>query len=145
MPGARGVTSGGTRGAGAAALATIATMRELDLPARARAIEAAVLPRLRALAAQVDVIGEVRGRGAMLALEIVRPGTAEPDPVLTKAIVAQALSRGVLLLACGTYGNVIRLLPPLIIDDELLADGIEVLAEVLRDRALATTRRNNDA
>ncbi|WP_280442856.1 4-aminobutyrate--2-oxoglutarate transaminase [Nocardia brasiliensis] len=144
-PGGLGGTYGGNPVACAAALATMATMRELDLPARARAIEATVLPRLRALAAQVDVIGEVRGRGAMLALEIVRPGTTEPDPVLTKKIVAQALSRGVLLLACGTYGNVIRLLPPLIIEDELLADGIEVLAEVLRDRALSTTRRNDDA
>ncbi|MFI9504866.1 4-aminobutyrate--2-oxoglutarate transaminase [Nocardia sp. NPDC052566] len=131
-PGGLGGTYGGNPVACAAALATLATMRELNLPARARAIEAAVLPRLRALAEEVGVIGDVRGRGAMLAIEIVRPGTGEPDPVLTKAVAAEALSRGVLVLTCGTYGNVIRLLPPLVIEDDLLDDGLGVLADALR-------------
>ncbi|GAA2462086.1 4-aminobutyrate aminotransferase [Nocardia seriolae] len=133
--GGLGGTYGGNPVACAAALAGIEVMRELDLPARARAIEAAALPRLRELAAATGVIGDVRGRGAMLAVELVRPGTDIPDPVLTKAVAAAALSRGVVLLTCGTYGNVIRLLPPLVIGEELLADGIGVLADVVRDLA----------
>ncbi|MFD0364064.1 4-aminobutyrate--2-oxoglutarate transaminase [Nocardia sp. GCM10030253] len=131
-PGGLGGTYGGNPVACAAALATLSVMRELDLPARARAIEAAVVPKLLALAEEVGVIGEVRGRGGMLAIEIVRPGTTEPDPVLTKAVAAEALAAGVVLLTCGTNGNVIRLLPPLVIGDELLADGIDVLADALR-------------
>ncbi|UGT44974.1 4-aminobutyrate--2-oxoglutarate transaminase [Nocardia yamanashiensis] len=133
--GGLGGTYGGNPVACAAALATIEVMKELDLPARARAIEAAVVPQLRALAEETGVIGDVRGRGAMLAVEIVRPGTTVPDPVLTKAIAAEALSRGVVLLTCGTYGNVIRLLPPLVIGDELLADGVSVLSDVVRTLA----------
>ncbi|MTE16237.1 4-aminobutyrate--2-oxoglutarate transaminase [Nocardia aurantiaca] len=131
--GGLGGTYGGNPVACAAALAGIEVMRSLDLPARARAIETAVVPRLRELAADTDVIGDVRGRGAMLAVEFIRPGTDAPDPQLANAIAAEALSRGVVLLTCGTYGNVIRLLPPLVIGDELLADGIGVLAEVVRD------------
>ncbi|MGW4126234.1 4-aminobutyrate--2-oxoglutarate transaminase [Nocardia sp. NPDC004711] len=132
-PGGLGGTYGGNPVACAAALAGIEVMRSLDLPARARAIEAATAPRLRELAAATGVIGDVRGRGAMLAIELVRPGTGTPDPDLAKAIAAEALSRGVVLLTCGTYGNVIRLLPPLVIGDDLLADGLGVLSETVRD------------
>ncbi|MEU6583977.1 4-aminobutyrate--2-oxoglutarate transaminase [Nocardia sp. NPDC046763] len=132
-PGGLGGTYGGNPVACAAALASIEVMRSLDLPARARAIEAAAGPRLRELAAATGVIGDVRGRGAMIAVELVRPGTDTPDPELTKAIAAEALSRGVVLLTCGTYGNVIRLLPPLVIGDDLLAEGLEVLSETVRD------------
>ncbi|WP_433562278.1 4-aminobutyrate--2-oxoglutarate transaminase [Nocardia sp. CA-151230] len=132
-PGGLGGTYGGNPVACAAALASIEVMRSLDLPARARAIEAAAVPRLRELAAATGVIGDVRGRGAMLAIELVRPGTDTPDSDLTKAIAAEALSRGVVLLTCGTYGNVIRLLPPLVIGDDLLADGLGVLSETVRD------------
>ncbi|MFJ9365457.1 4-aminobutyrate--2-oxoglutarate transaminase [Nocardia sp. NPDC101769] len=132
-PGGLGGTYGGNPVACAAALASIGVMRSLDLPARARAIEAAAGPRLRELAAATGVIGDVRGRGAMIAVELVRPGTDTPDPDLTKAIVAEAFSRGVVLLTCGTYGNVIRLLPPLVIGNDLLAEGLEVLSETVRD------------
>ncbi|MET8424836.1 4-aminobutyrate--2-oxoglutarate transaminase [Nocardia sp. NPDC004860] len=132
-PGGLGGTYGGNPVACAAALASIEVMRSLDLAARARAIEAAAVPRLRELAAATGVIGDVRGRGAMLAIELVRPGTDTPDPDITKAIAAEALSRGVVLLTCGTYGNVIRLLPPLVIGDDLLADGLGVLSETVRD------------
>ncbi|MEU0504724.1 4-aminobutyrate--2-oxoglutarate transaminase [Nocardia sp. NPDC005998] len=136
-PGGLGGTYGGNPVACAAALATLEVMRELDLPARAREIEAMVVPELRALAEQIGVIGEVRGRGAMLAIEIVRPGTSVPDPVLTKAIAAEALSAGMVLLTCGTHGNVIRLLPPLVIGADLLADGIDVLTEILRRKTVS--------
>ncbi|MGV9838695.1 4-aminobutyrate--2-oxoglutarate transaminase [Nocardia niigatensis] len=132
-PGGLGGTYGGNPVACAAALAGIEVMRSLDLLARARAIETFAMPRLRELAAATGVIGDLRGRGAMLAVEFVLPGTDTPDPGLTKAIAAEALSRGVVLLTCGTYGNVIRLLPPLVIGDDLFADGLGVLAETVRD------------
>ncbi|HLS75974.1 MAG TPA: 4-aminobutyrate--2-oxoglutarate transaminase [Nocardia sp.] len=131
-PGGLGGTYGGNPIACAAALATIAVMREHDLPARARRIEALVLPRLRKLADDLDVIGEVRGRGAMLGLELVRPGTAEPDPDAAKTVVARAFAAGVMTLTCGTYGNVIRLLPPLVIGDDLLTEALDVLESALR-------------
>ena len=136
--GGLGGTYGGNPVTCAAAIAALGVMRELDLPARARAIETSVVSRLSALAEEVDVIGEVRGRGAMLAIEIVKPGTGnpgEPDAALTKAIAAEALSRGVLILTCGTFGNVIRLLPPLVIGDDLLDEGITVLADIIREKA----------
>ena len=131
-PGGLGGTYGGNPVACAAALAAIDTMREYDLPARARRIEGLVLPRLRALADEVGVIGDIRGRGAMLAMEFVQPGTDKPDPELTKAIAAGALAQGVIVLTCGTYGNVIRLLPPLVIGDELLDDALTVIEETVR-------------
>ncbi|OBA75931.1 4-aminobutyrate transaminase [Mycolicibacterium mucogenicum] len=135
-PGGLGGTYGGNPVACAAALATLDAMAEMDLPARARAIETAVVPKLQALT-DTGVIGDVRGRGAMLAIEIVKPGTNEPDPVLTKAIAAEAFKRGVILLTCGSYGNIIRLLPPLVISDELLDEGIAVLSDIVREMAAA--------
>ncbi len=127
--GGLGGTYAGNPVACAAALAAIQTMEALDLPARARAIEALVRPRLLELAASHPHIGEVRGRGAMLAIELVRPGTTEPDPDLNAGINAFCHSRGVLTLTCGTFGNVMRLLPPLTISDALLDDALSVLGE----------------
>jgi 4-aminobutyrate aminotransferase/(S)-3-amino-2-methylpropionate transaminase len=131
-PGGLGGTYGGNPVACAAALAAIDSMRKFDLPARAQRIGELVLPRLEALAADVGVIGDVRGRGAMLAMEFVKPGTDEPDAELTKAIAARALEQGVILLTCGTYGNVIRLLPPLVIGDDLLDDALTVIEQIVR-------------
>ncbi|WP_216896381.1 4-aminobutyrate--2-oxoglutarate transaminase [Nocardia alni] len=131
-PGGLGGTYGGNPVACAAALASIGQMKELDLIGRAREIENLALPVLRELAAETDVIGDVRGRGAMLAIELVRPGAAEPDPALTKAVAAAALAHGVIVLTCGTFGNVIRLLPPLVIGDDLLLDGLSVIADAIR-------------
>ncbi|MFC9790036.1 4-aminobutyrate--2-oxoglutarate transaminase [Rhodococcus sp. NPDC127528] len=134
-PGGLGGTYGGNPVACAAALAAIDFMREHDLPARARHIEELATNRLRALAAELDVIGDVRGRGAMLAMEFVEPGGTDPDPDITKAIAAKALEQGVILLTCGTYGNVIRLLPPLVIGDELLGDALDVVEATIRTLA----------
>ncbi|WP_137873609.1 4-aminobutyrate--2-oxoglutarate transaminase [Rhodococcus sp. Q] len=131
-PGGLGGTYGGNPVACAAALAAIDTMRENDLPARARHIGEVATTRLRALADEVPAIGEVRGRGAMLAVEFVKPGTDEPDAAVTKDIAARALEQGVILLTCGTYGNVIRLLPPLVIGDELLDDALTVIEGAIR-------------
>jgi len=133
-PGGLGGTYGGNPIACAAALATIATMRELDLAAAARRIESIALPRLEALAAKHPVIGEVRGRGAMLAVELVKPGEAgpfgpAPDAAATTAVAKAAHEAGLLLLTCGTYGNVIRLLPPLVIGDDELDRGLSLLEQ----------------
>ena len=68
----------------------------------------------------------------MLAVEFVRPGTVEPDPATTKAVAAAAHQAGLIVLTCGSWGNVLRLLPPLAIGDDLLAEGLDVLADVLR-------------
>ncbi|MGF7122825.1 4-aminobutyrate--2-oxoglutarate transaminase [Rhodococcus sp. TAF43] len=130
--GGLGGTYGGNPIACAAALAAIDTMRELDLPARARHIEEVVTTRLRKLAEEIPAIGEVRGRGAMLAMEFVVPGTTEPDAELTRKVVAYALEQGVILLTCGTYGNVVRLLPPLVIGDDLLTDALDVIEDAVR-------------
>ena len=98
-------------------------------------IEEIALGKLRALATEQPVIGDVRGRGAMLAIELVQAGSKEPNPELTKAVAAACLKEGVIILTCGTYGNVIRLLPPLVISDELLLDGLAVLAAAIKANA----------
>jgi len=135
--GGLGGTYGGNPVACAAALATIATMEELDLPAAARVIEATMLPRLRALQERTGVIGDVRGRGAMLAVELVRPGTTEPDAELTGRIAKACHARGVIVLTAGTYGNVLRFLPPLVIGADLLTEALDVLDEVFAEHAPA--------
>jgi 4-aminobutyrate aminotransferase/(S)-3-amino-2-methylpropionate transaminase len=129
-PGGLGGTYGGNPVACAAALGAIATMKELDLNARARGIEALLLGRLRELAAAFPAIGDVRGRGAMLAIEIVEPGTTVPDPAMAARLSAGCHQAGVLTLTCGTYGNVLRFLPPLVAPDHLLHEAMDVLAEV---------------
>ncbi|MDQ0868412.1 4-aminobutyrate aminotransferase/(S)-3-amino-2-methylpropionate transaminase [Arthrobacter sp. V1I9] len=139
-PGGLGGTYGGNPVACAAALASIGSMEEYDLAGRARHIEAVATTRLRELQTELAgsdsaVIGDVRGRGAMLAIELVQAGSKEPNPELTKAVAAACLKEGVIILTCGTYGNVIRLLPPLVITDELLNDGLDVLAAAIKANA----------
>ena len=131
-PGGLGGTYGGNPVACAAALAAMDTMESQDLAGRARRIQDLVLPRLTELAEETAIIGDVRGRGAMLAMEFVVPGSKEPDAGAAKAIAAACLQAGVIALTCGTYGNVIRLLPPLTIGDELLLDALDVLADAVR-------------
>ncbi|MBU8831040.1 4-aminobutyrate--2-oxoglutarate transaminase [Mycolicibacterium goodii] len=127
-----GGTYGGNPIACAAALATIETIESEGLVARAQQIEQLMKDRLGRLQAEDDRIGDVRGRGAMIAIELVKAGTTEPDADLTKALCAGAHAAGVIVLSCGTYGNVVRFLPPLTIGDDLLNEGLDVLEEVLR-------------
>jgi len=127
--GGLGGTYGGNPIAVAAALASLKVMREEKLAARAKEIGQLVRARLENIGAQFGCIAEVRGRGAMIAAELVKPGTLEPDAALAKAIVAACGAKGVITLSCGTYGNVLRLLPPLVIEDKLLKDGLDVLAD----------------
>ncbi|MGY1607135.1 4-aminobutyrate--2-oxoglutarate transaminase [Geodermatophilus sp. SYSU D00700] len=125
--GGLGGTYGGNPVACAAALASIETMRERDLAGAARAIGDTMLPRLRALQARTPAIGDVRGRGAMIAVELVRPGTTEPDAALTGRIARACHAEGVVVLTAGTFGNVLRFLPPLVIGQDLLGEGLDVL------------------
>ena len=124
---------GGNPIACAAALATIDTIESEGMIARAREIETLMKERLGRLQADDDRIGDVRGRGAMIAVELVKSGTTEPDAELTKALSAGAHAAGVIVLTCGTFGNVLRFLPPLTTSDELLEEGLDVLALVLKD------------
>ncbi|MCV7348200.1 4-aminobutyrate--2-oxoglutarate transaminase [Mycolicibacterium rhodesiae] len=126
-----GGTYGGNPLACAAALATIETIELDGLVDRAKQIEAVMKDKLGRMQADDDRIGDVRGRGAMIAVELVKSGTAEPDPDLAKKLAATAHAQGVVVLTCGTYGNVLRFLPPLAISDELLTEGLDVLAEIL--------------
>ncbi|MFD8499721.1 4-aminobutyrate--2-oxoglutarate transaminase [Amycolatopsis sp. NPDC059657] len=130
-PGGLGGTYGGNPVACAAAIGSIETMRAQDLAAGARRIEETVVPRLRALAEKTGVIGDVRGRGAMLAAEFVKPGTTEPDAALTGRIAKACHAAGVVVLTCGTYGNIVRLLPPLSLSDALLDEGLSVLEKAV--------------
>ncbi len=129
--GGLGGTYGGNPVACAASLAAIETMRELDLAAAARGIEARMRPALDDFAARDPGIAEVRGRGAMLAIEMTRPGSAEPDPARTAAVARACHDAGLLVLTCGTYGNVLRFLPPLVIGDDDLRRGLTVLGGAL--------------
>ncbi|MBW4721219.1 4-aminobutyrate--2-oxoglutarate transaminase [Saccharothrix obliqua] len=122
-PGGLGGTYGGNPVACAAALGAIDTMAELDLNAAARRIGATALPRLRAA---LGGRGDVRGRGAMLAVEF-----AEQTPEVARRVAASCHAAGVVVLTCGTHGNVIRLLPPLVIPEELLAEGLAVLEHAI--------------
>jgi 4-aminobutyrate aminotransferase / (S)-3-amino-2-methylpropionate transaminase / 5-aminovalerate transaminase len=88
--------------------------------------------RIGSLIGADSIVGEVRGRGAMLALEFVKPGTREPAPETARQVASQCHSEGVLMLVCGTYGNVVRLLPPLVISQELLSDGLDVLVRAIK-------------
>lgn len=129
--GGLGGTYGGNPVACAAALGAIETMRELDLNAKARHIEEVMKPRLLELREKYEVIGDVRGRGAMLAIELVRPGSKEPAPDTTAALAKACHSEGLLVLTTGTYGNVMRFLPPLVIGEELLNEGLDILEGAL--------------
>ena len=125
-----GGTYGGNPLACAAALAALETIEEEGMAARATAIGDLITRRLRALQQHDDRLGDIRGRGAMVAVEIVQSGTTIPDAELTQKIAAAAHQQGVLVVTCGTYGNVLRFLPPLSIGDELLEDAYDVLDEV---------------
>ncbi|MFJ3220736.1 4-aminobutyrate--2-oxoglutarate transaminase [Kitasatospora sp. NPDC086801] len=130
--GGLGGTYGGNPVACAAALGAIETMKEQDLNGKAQRIGEIMLGRLQAMKekfAHSDRvrIGEVRGRGAMIAVELVKPGGKEPDAAATAAIAKACHAEGLVVLTAGTYGNVLRFLPPLVIPEHLLAEGLDIL------------------
>ena len=130
-PGGLGGTYGGNPVASAAALAAIDLMEREDLSAKARHIESVTREVLGPLEDTSGTVAEIRGRGAMIALELVDQRTGDHLPDLAKRVVAECGRRGVVVLTAGSTGNVLRLLPPMVIDDDLLTEGLEVLTEVL--------------
>jgi 4-aminobutyrate aminotransferase/(S)-3-amino-2-methylpropionate transaminase len=126
-----GGTYGGNPVACAAALGAIEVIEQDNLVARAKKIGEIMHQELTAMMKKYSIIGEVRGRGAMQAIELVKPGTNEPNPEALTAAIKYCTSKGVLILSAGTYANVIRLLPPLVIEEDLLRDGLAVLDEAL--------------
>ncbi|MFT5446694.1 MAG: 4-aminobutyrate aminotransferase/(S)-3-amino-2-methylpropionate transaminase [Gammaproteobacteria bacterium] len=140
-PGSLGGTYAGSPLACAASHAVLDTIESENLIARANYVGDLFTSRLREMQATnalKGVIGEVRGLGAMVAMELVQDGDAnKPDPVITKALVQAAAKRGLVILACGVRANVIRFLAPLTIEDEVLEEGLVILRECLVE--LATT------
>jgi 4-aminobutyrate aminotransferase/(S)-3-amino-2-methylpropionate transaminase len=126
-----GGTYGGNPLACAAALGVFETMEAEKLVERANHIGTILGDSLRTMQAKYPVIGEVRGRGAMQAIELVVPGTKTPNTAAMNAVVKYCQSKGVLILTAGTYSNVVRFLPPIVITDELLKDALSVLDEAL--------------
>jgi 4-aminobutyrate aminotransferase/(S)-3-amino-2-methylpropionate transaminase len=129
--GGLGGTYGGNPVACAAALGAIRTIEELDLIGAAQRIEAVMKPRLLALQNRFSFIGDVRGRGAMLAIELVEPGTTHPYPAAAQEVAHACQAAGLVVLTCGTYGNVLRFLPPLVMPEQLLLEGLDVLEDAL--------------
>jgi 4-aminobutyrate aminotransferase/(S)-3-amino-2-methylpropionate transaminase len=126
-----GGTYGGNPLACAAALGVFETMEAEKLVERANHIGTILGDALRLMQSKYSVIGEVRGRGAMQAIELVVPGTKTPNTAAMNAVVKYCQSKGVLVLTAGTYSNVVRFLPPIVITDELLKDALSVLDEAL--------------
>ena len=131
-PSGLGGTYGGNPIACAAALGAIETIKSEKLVDRANAIGKIMVDALTDMQKKYPVIGEVRGRGAMIAIELVQPGSKEPNGAVMSAVVKYAQSKGVLFLTAGTYGNVLRFLPPLVISDELVKDAMSVLDEAFK-------------
>lgn len=125
--GGLGGTYGGNPVSCAAALGAIETIEALDLPGRATTIGKTLLSRLGALANKHAVVADVRGRGAVFAVEFSDPRTGRPDPATTAAVAAACHKQGLVVLTCGTDSNVLRLLPPLVIEDDLLDEGLSIL------------------
>jgi len=131
-PGGLGGTYAGSPLACAAALAVLDVFEQENLLQRSRDVGARITASLQALAQRHRCIAEVRGLGAMVAMELCKAGDPhQPDADLTKALAAEAARRGLIILTCGTYGNVVRILVPLTASDALLDEGLQILADAL--------------
>ncbi|MGO1539102.1 MAG: aminotransferase class III-fold pyridoxal phosphate-dependent enzyme [Leucobacter sp.] len=131
QPGGLGGTFGGNPVSCAAAVAVFEQIEGHDLLAEAQRIEATFTAALKTLEAKYDSVAEVRGKGAMLAIEFVKPGSLDYNPELVSRVINYAAQQGVLLLSSGAYANVIRFLPSLKMTDELIADVVSVIDEAL--------------
>ncbi|WP_328739202.1 4-aminobutyrate--2-oxoglutarate transaminase [Streptomyces erythrochromogenes] len=126
--GGLGGTYGGNPVACAGALGSIETMKELDLNAKAKKIESIMKARLSAMQEKYEIIGDIRGRGAMIAIELVKdPVSKTPFPEAAGALAKACHAEGLLVLTCGTYGNVLRFLPPIVIGEHLLNEGLDLI------------------
>jgi 4-aminobutyrate aminotransferase/(S)-3-amino-2-methylpropionate transaminase len=128
-PGGIGGTYSGNPAACAAALGVFDEIENGQLISRAQTIGEILVRELRDIAAGTDVIGEIRGRGAMIAVELVVPGTRTPNRDALAAVTRHCYNNGVLTLTAGTLGNVLRFLPPLSISDELLVEALGVVRD----------------
>ena len=131
--GGLGGTYGGNPIACAAALASINLMEKENMNAKAANIEAVMVPRLKKIAEDCGAVGHIRGRGAMIAIEIVKPGTDEPDAELTSKIAKMCHAEGVVVLTAGTYSNVLRFLPPVVMPEHLLDDAMNIIERVIKE------------
>ena len=131
QPGGIGGTYGGNPVSCASALAAVGIMEKLDLPAKAAHIGEVVDGLLKPLVGDVPTVAEVRGHGAMIGIEFVKAGTMEPNKELVGRITKRTIQEGLIMLTCGINGNVIRLLPPLVITDDELTEAVEVLKEII--------------
>jgi 4-aminobutyrate aminotransferase/(S)-3-amino-2-methylpropionate transaminase len=133
--GGLGGTYGGNPVAAAAALAVLDKIENEGLLERSRAVGEAIGSRLDAMQSRFDAVGDVRGRGAMRAMELVSDrGTKEPASAETMGAISHgSLERGVIVLTAGTYGNVLRLLPPVTVEDALLEEGLNLLEEAVAE------------
>ena len=132
-----GGTYGGSPIACAAALGAIATIEEERLVERANHLGSLMSDALHQYKEKYPIVGDVRGRGAMQAIELVKAGGDEPHPDALNAVIKYCQVNGVLILSAGTYGNVVRLLPPLVMPDHLLKEALTIL-----DDALAHASKN---
>jgi 4-aminobutyrate aminotransferase / (S)-3-amino-2-methylpropionate transaminase / 5-aminovalerate transaminase len=131
-PGGLGGTYAGSPLACAAALAVLEVFEEENLLQRSRDVGQRITSRLQALAKDHKCIAEVRGLGAMVAMELCKNGDPhQPDADLTKALAVEAMNRGLIILTCGTYGNVVRILVPLTASDALIDEGLNMIADAL--------------
>lgn len=134
QPGGVGGTYSGNPVSCAAALAAISLMESKDLPSRAAHIGEVAKNLLKPLSS-TDYVAEVRGLGAMIGIEFVVSGTMKPNGDLVRRVIKRAPSEGLILLSCGIYGNVIRLLPPLTITDAELTEAVNTLVALVREEA----------
>jgi 4-aminobutyrate aminotransferase/(S)-3-amino-2-methylpropionate transaminase len=131
-PGGLGGTYAGSPLACAAALAVLEVFDEENLLQRSRDVGQRITSHLQALAKDHPCIAEVRGLGAMVAMELCKNGDPhQPDADLTKALAVEAMNRGLIILTCGTYGNVVRILVPLTASDTVIDEGLNIMAEAL--------------
>jgi 4-aminobutyrate aminotransferase len=130
-PGAHGGTYGGNAVACAAALATLDVISDEGLPERAQRLGGALLEGLHAMADGRAGVAEVRGRGMMLAIEFADGGALTPRPDLAKGLIGKAMARNLLLLSCGSHGQVVRIIPPLVTTDDEVELSLAVLRESL--------------
>jgi 4-aminobutyrate aminotransferase/(S)-3-amino-2-methylpropionate transaminase len=142
-PGGLGGTYGGNPLACAAALAVLDAMERERIPERARRAGERIAARFRSWADRYPCIGDVRGLGAMVGMELVADRASRaPDKALTARLLGTALARGLILLSAGTYGNVVRVLAPLTIEDAVLDEGLEVMDAALA-QAVADSRQSS--
>jgi 4-aminobutyrate aminotransferase len=128
--GTHGGTYGGNAVCCAAAVATIKAMRDEDMPGNAQVRGKQLISRLKDVQQKYPVMGDVRGLGLMVSVEFRTPDR-KPDKQLTKAVINACFERKLLLLSCGTYDNVIRWIPPLIVTEQQIEDAISIFENAL--------------